>query len=80
MRSYIDVVISTGFFYMRFEELRWLQEEDSRDVQCLELDSMDEEIGNRNSELEKKIEQMDVEKMNLRLDMDVQKLEIEKLR
>ncbi|MFQ6657691.1 hypothetical protein Gotur_027266, partial [Gossypium turneri] len=31
-------------------------------------------------ELEKKIEQMEEEKMNLRLDMDVQKLEIEKLR
>ncbi|MBA0671642.1 hypothetical protein Goklo_029700, partial [Gossypium klotzschianum] len=39
----------------------WLQEEDSRDVQCLELDSTDKEIGSR-------------------LDIDVQKLEIEKLR
>ncbi|MFQ6643541.1 hypothetical protein Gotur_017820, partial [Gossypium turneri] len=26
---------------------RWLQEEDSRDVQCLESDSTDEEIGSR---------------------------------
>ncbi|MBA0694370.1 hypothetical protein Goari_004677, partial [Gossypium aridum] len=26
---------------------RWLQKEDSRDVQCLEPDSTDEEIGNR---------------------------------
>ncbi|MBA0789180.1 hypothetical protein Gotri_025890, partial [Gossypium trilobum] len=34
----------------------------------------------QNSELEKKIEQMEEEKMNLRLDMDVQKLETEKLR
>ncbi|MBA0729746.1 hypothetical protein Golax_020540, partial [Gossypium laxum] len=30
--------------------------------------------------LENKIEQMEEEKMNLRLDMDVQKLEIDKLR
>ncbi|KAL1107836.1 hypothetical protein V6Z11_D03G073000 [Gossypium hirsutum] len=34
----------------------------------------------RNSELEKKIEQMEEEKMNLRLDIDVQKLETEGLR
>ncbi|MBA0789632.1 hypothetical protein Gotri_000124, partial [Gossypium trilobum] len=34
----------------------------------------------QNAELEKKIEQMEEEKMNLRLDMDVQKLETEKLR
>ncbi|MBA0778165.1 hypothetical protein Gotri_006065, partial [Gossypium trilobum] len=34
----------------------------------------------KNSGLENKIEQMKEEKMNLRLDMDVQKLEIEKLR
>ncbi|MFQ6670266.1 hypothetical protein Gotur_035260 [Gossypium turneri] len=34
----------------------------------------------KNLELEKKIEQMEEEKMNLKLDMDVQKLETEKLR
>ncbi|MFQ6636445.1 hypothetical protein Gotur_012766, partial [Gossypium turneri] len=34
----------------------------------------------KNAKLEKKIEQMEEEKMNLRLDMDVQKLETEKLR
>ncbi|MFQ6654738.1 hypothetical protein Gotur_025595, partial [Gossypium turneri] len=34
----------------------------------------------RNTNLEKKIEQMKEEKMNLRLDIDVQKLETEKLR
>ncbi|MFQ6655069.1 hypothetical protein Gotur_025789 [Gossypium turneri] len=34
----------------------------------------------KNAELKKKIEQMEEEKMNLRLDMDVQKLETEKLR
>ncbi|MBA0787283.1 hypothetical protein Gotri_027078 [Gossypium trilobum] len=33
-----------------------------------------------NSELEKNIEQMEEENMNLRLDTDVQKLEIEKLK
>ncbi|MFQ6647804.1 hypothetical protein Gotur_021680 [Gossypium turneri] len=34
----------------------------------------------RNEELEKKIEKMKEEKMNLRLDVDVQKLEADKLR
>ncbi|MBA0881041.1 hypothetical protein Goshw_024650 [Gossypium schwendimanii] len=34
----------------------------------------------RNAELEKKIEQMEEEKMNLKLDVDVQKLEAGKLR
>ncbi|MBA0702713.1 hypothetical protein Goari_000068 [Gossypium aridum] len=34
----------------------------------------------RNAELEKKIEQIEEEKMNLRLDVDVQKLEAERLR
>ncbi|MFQ6661322.1 hypothetical protein Gotur_029523, partial [Gossypium turneri] len=34
----------------------------------------------RNSELEKKIEQMEEEKMNIKLDIDVQKLETENLR
>ncbi|MFQ6657259.1 hypothetical protein Gotur_027008, partial [Gossypium turneri] len=34
----------------------------------------------RNAELEKKIEQMEEEKMNLRLDVDVQKLKADKLR
>ncbi|MBA0723230.1 hypothetical protein Golax_003828, partial [Gossypium laxum] len=80
MRSYIDVVISAGSLYLGFGELRWLQEEDSRDVQCLEPDSTDEKIGSRNSELGKKIEKMEEEKMNLRLDMDVQNLETKKLR
>ncbi|MFQ6662451.1 hypothetical protein Gotur_030288 [Gossypium turneri] len=34
----------------------------------------------RNAELEKKIDQMEEEKVNLRLDVDVQKLEADKLR
>ncbi|MBA0880119.1 hypothetical protein Goshw_026451, partial [Gossypium schwendimanii] len=34
----------------------------------------------RNAELEKKLEQIEEEKMNLRLDMDIQKLEAKKLR
>ncbi|MFQ6664977.1 hypothetical protein Gotur_031893 [Gossypium turneri] len=34
----------------------------------------------RNADLEKKIDQMEEEKTNLRLDIDVQKLETEKLR
>ncbi|MBA0730477.1 hypothetical protein Golax_022509 [Gossypium laxum] len=45
-----------------------------------ELEIIRQDFERRNSELEKKIEQMEKEKMNLRLDMDVQKLEVEKLR
>ncbi|MBA0611669.1 hypothetical protein Godav_012335, partial [Gossypium davidsonii] len=45
-----------------------------------ELEIIMQDFKKINSELEKKIEQMEEEKMNLRLDMDVQKLEIEKLR
>ncbi|MBA0789183.1 hypothetical protein Gotri_025890 [Gossypium trilobum] len=45
-----------------------------------ELEIIRQNFKRRNSELEKKIEQMEEEKMNLRLDMDVQKLETEKLR
>ncbi|MBA0880523.1 hypothetical protein Goshw_016416 [Gossypium schwendimanii] len=44
----------------------------------LEIIKQDFEI--RNAELEKKIEQMDEENVNLRLDVDVQKLEADKLR
>ncbi|MBA0636517.1 hypothetical protein Godav_029173 [Gossypium davidsonii] len=45
-----------------------------------ELEIIRQDFERRNSKLEKKIEQMEKEKLNLRLDMDVQKLEIEKLR
>ncbi|MFQ6653337.1 hypothetical protein Gotur_024780, partial [Gossypium turneri] len=41
---------------------------------------MKQDFERRNAELEKKIEQMEEEKMNLRLDADVQKLEAERLR
>ncbi|MBA0780260.1 hypothetical protein Gotri_004384 [Gossypium trilobum] len=44
------------------------------------LEIIIQDFERRNEKLEKKIEQMEEEKMNLRLDMDVQKLEIEKLR
>ncbi|MBA0876750.1 hypothetical protein Goshw_029230 [Gossypium schwendimanii] len=44
----------------------------------MEIIRQDFEI--RNSKLEKKIEQMEEEKVNLRLDVDVQKLEADKLR
>ncbi|MBA0673420.1 hypothetical protein Goklo_029747 [Gossypium klotzschianum] len=44
-----------------------------------ELEIIRQDFKRRNVELEKKIEQME-EEMNLRLDMDVQKLEAEKLR
>ncbi|MBA0636033.1 hypothetical protein Godav_024482, partial [Gossypium davidsonii] len=45
-----------------------------------ELEIIMQYFERRNLELEKKIEQMEEEKMNLRLDMNVQKLEIDKLR
>ncbi|MFQ6653690.1 hypothetical protein Gotur_024952 [Gossypium turneri] len=45
-----------------------------------ELEIIRQDFERRNEELEKKIEQMEEEKMNLRLDLDVQKLEAEKLR
>ncbi|MFQ6664162.1 hypothetical protein Gotur_031359 [Gossypium turneri] len=44
------------------------------------LEIIRQDFERRNSELEKKIEQMKEEKMNLRLDIDMQKLETEKLR
>ncbi|MBA0673260.1 hypothetical protein Goklo_029176 [Gossypium klotzschianum] len=45
-----------------------------------ELEIIRQDFKRMNSELEKKIEQMEEEKMNLRLDADVQKLETEKLK
>ncbi|MBA0881280.1 hypothetical protein Goshw_012119 [Gossypium schwendimanii] len=45
-----------------------------------ELEIIRQYFERRNSELEKKIEQKEEEKMNLRLDKDVQKLETKKLR
>ncbi|MBA0610892.1 hypothetical protein Godav_011652 [Gossypium davidsonii] len=45
-----------------------------------DLEIIRQNFEKRNSELEKMIEQMEEEKMNLRLDMDVQKLKTEKLR
>ncbi|MFQ6660517.1 hypothetical protein Gotur_029008 [Gossypium turneri] len=45
-----------------------------------ELEIIKQDFERRNAELEKKIEQMEEEKMNLRLDVDVQKLKVGKLR
>ncbi|MBA0643823.1 hypothetical protein Goklo_028080 [Gossypium klotzschianum] len=45
-----------------------------------ELEIIKQDFERKNSELKKKIEQMEEEKMNLRLDMDVRKLETKKLR
>ncbi|MFQ6653618.1 hypothetical protein Gotur_024926, partial [Gossypium turneri] len=45
-----------------------------------ELEIIKKNFERRNVELEKKIEQMEEEKINLRLDVDVQKLEVKKLR
>ncbi|MFQ6656359.1 hypothetical protein Gotur_026495 [Gossypium turneri] len=45
-----------------------------------ELEIIRQDFERRNAELEKKIEQMEEEKMNLRLDVNVQKLEADKLR
>ncbi|XP_040964570.1 uncharacterized protein [Gossypium hirsutum] len=45
-----------------------------------ELEIIKQDFERKNAELEKKIEQIEEEKMNLRLDADVQKLEADKLR
>ncbi|MFQ6659228.1 hypothetical protein Gotur_028207, partial [Gossypium turneri] len=45
-----------------------------------ELEIIKQDFEKKNTELEKKIEQMEEEKVNLRLDVDVQKLEADKLR
>ncbi|MBA0634696.1 hypothetical protein Godav_029412 [Gossypium davidsonii] len=45
-----------------------------------ELEIIRQDFERRNAEFEKKVEQMEEEKMKLRLDMDVQKLEAKKLR
>ncbi|MBA0788637.1 hypothetical protein Gotri_027370 [Gossypium trilobum] len=45
-----------------------------------ELEIIKQDFERRNTELEKKIEQIEEEKINLRLDADVQKLEVERLR
>ncbi|MBA0876985.1 hypothetical protein Goshw_018600 [Gossypium schwendimanii] len=45
-----------------------------------ELEIIRQDFERRNTELVKKIEQMEAEKTNLRLDIDVQKLENEKLK
>ncbi|MBA0670997.1 hypothetical protein Goklo_025138, partial [Gossypium klotzschianum] len=45
-----------------------------------ELEIIRQDFERINADLEKKIEQMEEEKMNLRLDIDVQKLKTEKLR
>ncbi|MFQ6668193.1 hypothetical protein Gotur_033937 [Gossypium turneri] len=45
-----------------------------------ELEIMKHDFEKRNAELEKKIEQLEKEKIHLGLDVDVQKLETEKLR
>ncbi|MFQ6656183.1 hypothetical protein Gotur_026400 [Gossypium turneri] len=45
-----------------------------------ELEILKQDFERRNAELEKQIEQIEKEKMNLRLDADVQKLEAERLR
>ncbi|MBA0753456.1 hypothetical protein Gogos_020796 [Gossypium gossypioides] len=45
-----------------------------------ELEIIKQDFERKNAELEKKIEQIEEEKVNLRLDTDVQKLEADKLR
>ncbi|MBA0880323.1 hypothetical protein Goshw_018657 [Gossypium schwendimanii] len=44
-----------------------------------ELEVIRQDFERKNSEFEKKIEQIEDEKMNLKLDIDVQKLETEKV-
>ncbi|MBA0672125.1 hypothetical protein Goklo_025235 [Gossypium klotzschianum] len=45
-----------------------------------ELEIIKHDFERRNAELEKEIEQMEEEKINFRLDVDVQKLEVKKLK
>ncbi|MFQ6655575.1 hypothetical protein Gotur_026074 [Gossypium turneri] len=45
-----------------------------------ELEIIKQDFERKNTELERKIEQVEEEKVNLRLDVDVQKLEADKLR
>ncbi|MBA0777892.1 hypothetical protein Gotri_005848 [Gossypium trilobum] len=45
-----------------------------------ELEIIKQDFERRNTELDKKIEQMEEEKMNLKFDTDIQKLEAERLR
>ncbi|MBA0879659.1 hypothetical protein Goshw_016693, partial [Gossypium schwendimanii] len=45
-----------------------------------ELEIMKQDFEKRNAELEKRIKQIEEEKMNLRLNVDVQKIEAERLR
>ncbi|MFQ6670757.1 hypothetical protein Gotur_035542 [Gossypium turneri] len=45
-----------------------------------ELEIIKQDFERRNAKLEKKMDQMEEENMNLRLDADVQKLEAERLR
>ncbi|XP_016729422.1 tropomyosin-1-like [Gossypium hirsutum] len=45
-----------------------------------ELEILKQDFERRNAELEKQIERIEEEKMNLRLDADVQKLEVERLK
>ncbi|MBA0772708.1 hypothetical protein Gotri_008041 [Gossypium trilobum] len=54
--------------------------EEHLQVVPFELEIIKQDFERRNAELEKKIEQMEEEKMKLRLDADVQKLEAERLR
>ncbi|MFQ6654086.1 hypothetical protein Gotur_025201 [Gossypium turneri] len=54
--------------------------EESLQVVPSELEIIRQDFERRNADLEKKIEQMEEEKTSLRLDIDVQKLETEKLR
>ncbi|MBA0778164.1 hypothetical protein Gotri_006065 [Gossypium trilobum] len=62
------------------EYIEWWATRKHSQVVPSESEIIRQDFKRKNSGLENKIEQMKEEKMNLRLDMDVQKLEIEKLR
>ncbi|MBA0670158.1 hypothetical protein Goklo_025265 [Gossypium klotzschianum] len=61
------------------QENSWSIEESFRVIPS-ELEIIRQDFEKRNADLEKKIEQMEEEKINLRLVLDVQKLETEKSR
>ncbi|MBA0858579.1 hypothetical protein Goshw_028336 [Gossypium schwendimanii] len=68
------------FQNLQEEDIKWRAPWMLLDEILYRCGTIRQDFERRNSELEKKIEQMEEEKMNLRLDMDVQNLETEKLR
>ncbi|MBA0789511.1 hypothetical protein Gotri_025371 [Gossypium trilobum] len=84
--SHGSTVISEKFIRRINDNIPEASQENSQSIEehlwviLSELEIIKQDFETRNAELEKKIEQMEEEKMNLILYIDVQKLEAEKLR